>query len=80
MKCSCLVVLAMVFALSSTGVAGTAATTQLSPGIQNAIATAVNKELAAYGGSQPVPGAVVGVWVPGRGEFTRCLLYTSRCV
>jgi D-alanyl-D-alanine carboxypeptidase len=77
MKCSCLVVLAMVFALSSTGVAGTAATTQLSPGIQNAIATAVNKELAAYGGSQPVPGAVVGVWVPGRGEFTRGFGYAN---
>jgi D-alanyl-D-alanine carboxypeptidase len=45
--------------------------TQLSPGIQNAIGIAVNKELAAYGGSQPVPGAVVGVWVPGRGEFAR---------
>ena len=67
----------MLFALSSSDVAGSAASTQLSPGIQDAIATAVNKELAAYGGSQPVPGAVVGVWVPGRGEFTRGFGYAN---
>jgi D-alanyl-D-alanine carboxypeptidase len=71
MKCSFLVVLGMLVALSSTNVAGAVPGTQLSPGIQNAIGIAVNKELAAYGGSQPVPGAVVGVWVPGRGEFAR---------
>ncbi|MGA8797212.1 MAG: serine hydrolase domain-containing protein [Candidatus Cybelea sp.] len=77
MKHSCLVVLAVLFALSSSDVAGSAAGTQLSPGVQDAIATAVNKELAAYGGSQPVPGAVVGVWVPGRGEFTRGFGYAN---
>ena len=77
MKCSCLVVLAVIFALSSTGADGTAATTALSPGIQNAIATAGNKELAVYGGSQPVPGAVIGVWVPGKGEFTRGFGYAK---
>ncbi len=77
MKYSCLIVLAALFGLSTTDVAGTAATTQLTPGIQNAIATAVNKELAAYGDSQPVPGAVVGVWVPGRGEFTRGFGYAN---
>jgi D-alanyl-D-alanine carboxypeptidase len=71
MKCSFLVVLGVLVALSSTDVAGAVPGTQLSPGIQNAIGIAVNKELAAYGGSQPVPGAVVGVWVPGRGEFAR---------
>jgi D-alanyl-D-alanine carboxypeptidase len=77
MKYTCCVVLALIFALSTTAAGGTAATTQLSPGIQNAIATAVNKELAAYGGSQPVPGAVVGVWVAGRGEFTRGFGYAN---
>jgi D-alanyl-D-alanine carboxypeptidase len=77
MKWFCLIVLAAVFALFSTDVAGTAATTQLRPGIQNAIVAAVNKELAAYGGSQPVPGAVVGVWVPGKGEFTRGFGYAN---
>jgi D-alanyl-D-alanine carboxypeptidase len=77
MKCFCLVVLAAIFALSSTDASGTAATTQLSPVIQNAIAGAVNKELAAYGGPQPIPGAVVGVWVPGRGEFTRGFGYAN---
>jgi D-alanyl-D-alanine carboxypeptidase len=71
MKCSFLVVLGVLVALSSANVAGAVPGTQLSPGIQNAIGIAVNKELAAYGGSQPVPGAVVGVWVPGRGEFAR---------
>ncbi|MFY9739905.1 MAG: serine hydrolase domain-containing protein [Candidatus Cybelea sp.] len=74
MKCSSLAVLAVAFALSSTAVAGAA---QLSPGIRNAIATAVDKELAAYGGSQPVPGAVVGVWMAGKGEFTRGFGYAN---
>jgi D-alanyl-D-alanine carboxypeptidase len=77
MKHSWLVVPAVAFALSNTGVAGTAATAQLSPAIQDAIATAVNKELAAYGGSQPVPGAVVAVWVPGKGKFTRGFGYAN---
>jgi D-alanyl-D-alanine carboxypeptidase len=77
MKCFSLVVLTLTFALSSADAGGTVPITQLSPGIQTAIASAVNKELAAYGGSQPVPGAVVGVWVGGKGEFTRGFGYAN---
>lgn len=50
---------------------------QLSPDTQTAIATAVTKELAVYGASSPVPGAVVGVWVPGKGEFTKGFGYSN---
>lgn len=42
---------------------------QFTPGVHKAIAAAVARELAKYGGTQPVPGAAIGVWVPGEGEF-----------
>jgi D-alanyl-D-alanine carboxypeptidase len=42
-----------------------------SPEVEKAIETAVNKNLAAYGGIQSVPGAVVGVWFPGKGTFVK---------
>lgn len=48
-----------------------AAPQQLPAAIQAAISAAVNKELAAYGGETPIPGAVIGVWVPGKGEFVK---------
>ncbi len=57
------------------GAAGTAARNELSPEVQRAIATAVAKELTKYGGKQPVPGAAVGVWVPGKGEFVKGIGY-----
>jgi D-alanyl-D-alanine carboxypeptidase len=72
--------LALIVSLSGaagTGAAASAATTQLSADTQKAIAAAVSKELATYGASQPVPGAVVGVWVPGKGEFTRGFGYSA---
>ncbi len=70
--------LASIVSLSSTTGAGGAATTApLSVETQNAIAVAVKKELAAYGGPQPVPGVVVGVWVPGKGELTRGFGYSN---
>ena len=36
---------------------------------QAAIAAAVNAELKAYGGTTPVPGAVVGIWDPKLGSM-----------
>ncbi len=45
--------------------------------LRNAISAAVGKELAAYGGSTPIPGAVVGVWVPGKGEFVKAFGYAN---
>jgi D-alanyl-D-alanine carboxypeptidase len=63
--------LAFVFVLPVVLGRGAAASLQLPDGTKNAISAAVVKELAAYGGTQPVPGAVVGVWVPGKGEFVK---------
>jgi D-alanyl-D-alanine carboxypeptidase len=42
-----------------------------SPEVQKALESAVNKNLAAYGGHQSIPGAAVGVWVPGKGTFVK---------
>jgi D-alanyl-D-alanine carboxypeptidase len=42
-----------------------------SPEVEKAIEAAVNKNLAAFGGNQSIPGAVVGVWVPGKGTFVK---------
>jgi len=44
-----------------------------SPETQTAISTAIDKELAAFGGKQPVPGAVVAIWAPGKGTFIRAV-------
>ena len=64
-------VAAALLSLSLSGAAGLAAPNALPSDMQAAIGAAVAKELAAYGGTQPIPGAVVGVWVPGKGEFTK---------
>ena len=48
--------------------ANSAATQSFSPATQSAISAAVNKELAAFGGNTPVPGAVVGIWAPEIGR------------
>ena len=69
--------LAVVFVLPILSAGGTAASIQLPDGTKNAISAAVVKELAAYGGPQPIPGAVVGVWVPGKGEFVKGFGYAS---
>lgn len=70
--------LALVIALPASYGTGTAANPQLGGGVQSAIAAAVNKELAtAYGGAKPIPGAVVGVWVPGKGEFVKGFGYSN---
>jgi len=70
MKRFWLIAVALIFALPTTAVAGGAANTQL-PDASKAIAAAVTKELAAFGGPQPVPGAVIGVWLPGKVAFAR---------
>ncbi len=72
-----LVSLALVVMLQATGFCGIAAAAELAPDVQRAISTSVGKELAAYGGARPVPGAVVGVWVPGKGEFTKGFGYSD---
>ena len=69
--------LVLVAVMPSTYSTGSAANARLAPGVQSAIAAAVNKELAAYGGLKPVPGAIVGVWVPGKGEFTKGFGYSN---
>ncbi|HEX3944064.1 MAG TPA: serine hydrolase domain-containing protein [Rhizomicrobium sp.] len=43
----------------------------LAVGVQAAITDAVQKELKAYGGNTPVPGAVVGIWDPKLGTMFR---------
>jgi D-alanyl-D-alanine carboxypeptidase len=40
------------------------------PDVQASLTAAVSRELAVYGGNKPVPGAVIGIWVPGRGNLT----------
>ncbi len=64
-------------ALPFLSVRGAAASALPPSGVANAISTAVGKELAAYGGSTPIPGAVVGVWVPGKGEFVKAFGYAN---
>ncbi|HLY02964.1 MAG TPA: serine hydrolase domain-containing protein [Candidatus Cybelea sp.] len=71
MKRFWLTTVVVVFLLSSAAAAGGSATAQPSPNAAQAIAAAVNKELAAFGGPQPVPGAVIGVWLPGGVAFAR---------
>ncbi len=71
MKRFLLVLLGLMLLFPNGGSAGAAANAQLSPDLQKAIAAAVAKELTKYGAAQPVPGAAIGVWVPGKGEFVR---------
>ncbi len=69
--------LAVVLSVLAAPAAGGAATATLDPATQKAIDAAVVHELAAYGGAKPVPGVVVGVWVPGKGEYTKGYGYAS---
>jgi len=43
----------------------------LAAAVQTAITDAIQKELKAYGGNTPVPGAVVGIWDPKLGSMFR---------
>jgi D-alanyl-D-alanine carboxypeptidase len=64
-----LTTLALIVLLSTAAVGASAPSAQLDPDATKAIAAAVTKELAAYGGPHPVPGALIGVWVPGKLAF-----------
>lgn len=46
---------------------------QFSWNVQKAIGAAVANELSAYGSKSagPIPGAAIGVWVPGKGEYVK---------
>jgi D-alanyl-D-alanine carboxypeptidase len=44
---------------------------------QHRIETAVNGKLASYGGKDPIPGAVVGIWAPGKGTFVKGFGYAN---
>ena len=39
--------------------------------VQKSLNAAIAKELAAFGGNTPVPGAVVAIWAPGKGTFVK---------
>lgn len=71
MQRSFLALLGLTLLLPTARATGTPVNPQLSAGITKAIAAAVTRELEKYGGTRPVPGAAVGVWVPGKGEFVR---------
>jgi D-alanyl-D-alanine carboxypeptidase len=45
--------------------------TPFSADVQSRIEAAVRHDLTEYGGNQPVPGVVIGVWDPARGSFVR---------
>jgi D-alanyl-D-alanine carboxypeptidase len=47
------------------------------PATRAAIETAVQDNLAKYGGATPVPGALIGVWVPGKGQFVKGIGYAD---
>src|SRR5271156_3198591 len=47
------------------------------PEIQKSLESVVNKELAAFGGTTPVPGAVVAVWAPGKGTWIKGVGYSN---
>jgi D-alanyl-D-alanine carboxypeptidase len=41
--------------------------------IQQSLNAAITKELAAFGGNTPVPGAVVAIWAPGKGTLLKAV-------
>lgn len=61
------------FALRSAAQQKSAAQKPFSAEIQNSLNAAIAKELAAFGGNRPVPGAVVAVWAPGKGAFVKAV-------
>ncbi|HEY1428290.1 MAG TPA: serine hydrolase domain-containing protein [Candidatus Tumulicola sp.] len=70
-------VFAILVALLASPATGGAATATLDLATQKAIDAAVTRELAAYGGSKPVPGVVVSVSVPGKGEYSKGFGYAD---
>ena len=45
----------------------------ISAEVEKALLGDVDKELKAFGGNQSVPGAVVGVWMPGAAPWVRAV-------
>ncbi|MBW2544433.1 MAG: beta-lactamase family protein [Deltaproteobacteria bacterium] len=45
--------------------------------IQQEIEAAVQSNLAAFGGNKSVPGVVIGIWAPGKGEYVRGIGYSD---
>jgi D-alanyl-D-alanine carboxypeptidase len=43
--------------------------------MQRQMEAAARRDLAAYGGAQPVPGVVLGVWYPSHGSFVKGIGY-----
>jgi D-alanyl-D-alanine carboxypeptidase len=50
-----------------------AAATSVSPEVEKKLLADVDKELKTFGGNQSVPGAVVGVWMPGATPWVRAI-------
>jgi len=65
--CLCALLIGLTFPLTALA----ADPEPLSPDTQKALEAAVAKELKAYGGKDPIPGAVVGVWIPGKAPFLK---------
>jgi len=42
-----------------------------SPETERQIEEAVEKNLKEYGGEEPVPGAAIGIWAPGKGTYVK---------
>jgi D-alanyl-D-alanine carboxypeptidase len=58
-------------ALRSSAQQKSAAEKPFAPEIQKSLEAAIRKELAAFGGNTPVPGALVAIWAPGKGSFVK---------
>jgi len=66
---------ALLCALLATAAAAAPGDATFSPSTQQKIEAVVRSDLASYGGNEPVPGVVIGVWYPGHGTFVRSIGY-----
>lgn len=71
----CLFTLSAVLILASCGARQESG--NLRPQVQEDLESAVTSELKNYGGKQSVPGAVVGVWIPGQGSFVKAIGFSN---
>jgi D-alanyl-D-alanine carboxypeptidase len=44
---------------------------------QQALVDSANSELKAFGGKSPIPGAVLGVWIPGKARWCKAIGFRS---
>lgn len=72
--------LIFLFIFLFTGCGGDDHSSSFSIGTQQKIEDAVMSNLAKYGGTEPVPGVVVGIWAPGRGTFAKGFGYADLSV